>query len=75
MRNPIDILEINELMQKLKDEGYGDIIDCLLENEQLVYTKKGRLNKSSACRELGVKNKELDDVLLKMREILSKDFS
>ncbi len=75
MRNPIDILEINELMQKLKDEGYGEIIDCLLENEQLVYTKKGRLNKSSACRKLGVKNKELDDVLLKMREILAKDFS
>lgn len=71
--NPIDIIENNELIEKLRKHGFGKYIDCLLENEDKVYTKKGRLNKSSTCRELKLKGKQLEDALLEMREILEKD--
>lgn len=72
--NPVVSLEINEIIKKLKDHGYGEIVDCLLENEGKVYTKKGRLNKSSTCREMGWKNKQLDDAIRDMRELLKGDF-
>ena len=71
--NPLDIIEIQELVDKLRKNGHGELVDCLLDNENLVYTKKGRLNKSSACRELGWKNKQLEDALLEMRELLEED--
>ena len=38
--------------------------------ENKAYTKKGRLNKSGACRLLGIKPKELDDFLKKCRDIV-----
>lgn len=72
--NPVLALETNEIIQKLRDSGYGDLVDCLLENEGKVYTKKGRLNKSSTCRQMGWKNKQLDDALRAMKELLSTDF-
>lgn len=73
--NPLLVLENQELIQKLIDHGYGDIVDCLLSNEATVYTKKGRLNKSSTCRELGCKNKDLETAIKKMRELLQKDLA
>ena len=69
-----DLIERQELIQKLRANGYGEIVDALLENETKVYTKKGRLNKSGACRELGLKTKQLEDKLLEMRELLKDDF-
>lgn len=69
----IEFIERQELIQKLRDSGYGDIVDALLENDNKVYTKKGRLNKSGACRELGLKTKQLEDKLLEMRELLKDD--
>lgn len=71
--NPIDILENSELIDKLRRKGYGELVDCLLDNEDKVYTKKGRLNKSSTCREMGIKSKQLEDALMEMREILEED--
>lgn len=71
--NPIDILENNEVIEKLRKKGYGELIDCLLDNEEKVYTKKGRLNKSSTCRKLSWKSKQLEDALVEMKEILEKD--
>jgi hypothetical protein len=71
--NALEIIEIQELVEKLKKNGYGKLVDCLLDNENKVYTKKGRLNKSSTCRELGWKNKQLEDTLLEMRELLEED--
>lgn len=73
--HPIEILETQELIQKLIDKGYGDLIDCLLDNEQTCYTKRSRLNKSATSREMQKKDpswkpKKLDDALLEMREIL-----
>jgi hypothetical protein len=35
-----------------------------------VYTKKGRLNKSGACRILNMKPKELDDFISECRDII-----
>jgi nucleoside-diphosphate-sugar epimerase len=71
--NLIEILERQELIQKLVDKGYGPLIEALLLNETKVYTKKGRLNKSGACRVLGWKPKELEDALNECREILKND--
>lgn len=71
--NLTDQIEKQELLQKLIDKGYGNLIDALLSNEKEVYTKKGRLNKSGACRVLGWKPKELDEALNQCREILKKD--
>lgn len=71
--NPMDIFENNELIEKLRKRGYGKLVDCLLDNEDKVYTKKGRLNKSSTCRELDWKSKDLEDTLAEMREILEED--
>jgi hypothetical protein len=69
-----DLIERQEIIQKLRDNGYGEIVDALVENESKVYTKKGRLNKSGACRELGLKTKQLEDKLLEMKELLKDDF-
>ncbi len=73
--NLIEVLERQELIQKLIDKGYGPLIEALLMNEGKVYTKKGRLNKSGACRVLGWKPKELEDALNECREILRADLS
>jgi len=69
----IEILEQQELIQKLIDKGYGELVDALLMNEGKVYTKKGRLNKSGACRVLGWKTKQLEDALLACREMLDEE--
>ncbi len=69
-----DILEKEELINKLRKHGFGEVIDVILLNEYKIYTKKGRLNKSGACRVLGLKPKQLDDMLIIWREILINDF-
>ena len=69
----IENLERQELIKKLVDNGYGEIVAALLEDEKKVYTKKGRLNKSGACRRLNLKSKQLEDKLAEMRELLKRD--
>jgi hypothetical protein len=69
----IDHIERQELIKKLIDNGYGSIVSALLEDEKKVYTKKGRLNKSGACRKLKIKAKQLEDKLAEMRDLLKKD--
>ena len=66
-------MEKQELIQKLIKNGYGDIVQVLLENENKVYTKKGRLNKSGACRKLKLKTRQLEDKLLEMKNLLKND--
>lgn len=67
----IEILERQEMVQKLTDRGYGQLVDVLLNEES--YTKKGRPNKSSICRQLGWKPKQLDDALEDCKHILMPD--
>lgn len=67
----IEILERQELLQKIEEAGFKSIIETLLLNENKVYTKKGRLNKSGACRILKCKPKDLEDLLKKFREIIN----
>jgi hypothetical protein len=69
----LEELERQELVQKLIENGYGELVEVLLTNEKLVYTKKGRLNKSGACRVLGWKSKQLEDALEECRKILKND--
>jgi hypothetical protein len=71
--NAIETIERTELIQKLISWGYGDLIKTLIDNEGDVYTKKGRLNKSGACRALGWKNKQLEDALAACRQILHEE--
>lgn len=70
----IEEIEIQESLEKLRKNGYGDFIDTFLLNENKVYTKKGRLNKSGACRAMESKPKQLDDVISSCRKLLEKDF-
>lgn len=74
MASPIDILEREELVEKLKQAGHEELIEQLLSNNK-VYTKKGRLNKSGACRAMGWKTKQLEDALAACRDVLSKEFN
>ena len=72
--NQDEIYERKELIDKLSKNGYDNLIEMLLSDEKKIYTKKGRLNKSGACRALGWKPKELEDALEKCREILKMEF-
>jgi hypothetical protein len=71
----LEILEREELIQKLVERGHGDLVNALLMNENKVYTKKGRLNKSGACRVLGWKTKQLEDALEECRQILREELA
>ena len=73
-KNPLELLEREEIIAKLQKAGYGELIEILLSNESKVYTKKGRLNKSGACRVLGWKPKQLEDALVMCKELLSREF-
>jgi len=72
--DPLTNVEIQEVIEKLISNGFGDLVECLHGNENVVYTKKGRLNKSSTCREMGWKNKELEDALRAMKECLEDEY-
>jgi hypothetical protein len=69
-KSMIEVLEREEQLNKLAEAGYAEMIEKLLLNESKVYTKKGRLNKSGACRVLGCKAKQLEDALAHCRELL-----
>lgn len=71
--NTFDQLENQELIQKLIDKGFGNLVDAFLLNDGKVYTKKGRLNKSGACRVLKCKPKDLEDAIKACQELLQKE--
>jgi hypothetical protein len=68
----IDPLELQELWEKLKANGLGELVEGLLSED--VYTEKGRLKKSRACRVLGWKAKELEAALAQARVLLQADW-
>jgi hypothetical protein len=71
--NFVDLIERQEILDILEQSGLGKQIEALLLNESKVYTKKGRLNKSGACRVLGLKPKQLDEFLSKCRHMIKFD--
>lgn len=73
MSDWLKLLEDQELIKKLTRAGHGKLVEALL-NDNRVYTKKGRLNKSGACRALGWKTKQLEDELLACRDLLRREF-
>ena len=73
MTNFVSEIETKELIQKLIKHGHGHIVDAFLLNDTKCYTKKGRLNKSGACRVLDYKPKQLDDSLAMMKKLLEGD--
>jgi hypothetical protein len=70
----VEMLERQELIQKLIDHGHGPLVDAMLSNEGKVYTRKGRLNKSAACRALGWRSARLEKALAECRDILAPEF-
>ena len=72
--DPVRSLEMEEIIQKLKANGFEEYVSCLMDNETECYTKKGRLNKSATIRKLGCKGKQLEDALEGMRELLTEEF-
>jgi hypothetical protein len=73
MANSFEQFENQELIQKLIDNGFGNLVEAFLENDNKMFTKKARLNKSGACRVLKWKPKELEDAILACRELLKQD--
>lgn len=71
---PAQSMEMQEVIAKLKESGFAELVECLLDNENDCYTKKGRLNKSATTRKLGWKSKQLEDALNTMREVLKDEF-
>lgn len=69
----VDNIERQELIQKLIDNGFSEFVEAFLYNEQRCYTKKGRPNKSGACRVLNWKTKQLEDTMAECRKILGVD--
>jgi hypothetical protein len=72
--NPVYAIEMQEIIDKLRNNGYGELLECLLDDDNECYTKRGRLNKSATIRKLGWKSKQLEDALEGMREILNGEF-
>ena len=75
MTDFIKELETKELIDKLIQNGYEDLVNAFLLNDGKCYTKKARLNKSGVCRVLDFKPKQLDDEFVKMRKILEGDLA
>lgn len=71
--NVVEQIERQELIQKLINHGFGDLVEALLLHEPKCYTKKARLNKSGTCRVLGWKPKQLENALAKAKELLDAD--
>ena len=72
-KNFLEVIEKQEILDILEKNGMGKEIETLLLNESKAYTKKGRLNKSGACRILGMKPKELDEFLKQCRDVIKAD--
>jgi hypothetical protein len=68
-----DHIENQELIEKLIQGGYGKLVDAFLLNDAKVYTKKGRLNKSGACRVLKCKPKDLEEAIKACQELLKNE--
>ena len=75
MADFVSDIETKELIAKLIQHGHGHIVDAFLLNDTKCYTKKGRLNKSGACRVLDYKPKQLDDSFAIMKKLLEKDLA
>jgi len=73
-RNFQEVIEQQEIIQKLIDNGFGELVEAFLSNEGEVYTKKGRLNKSGACRVLDWKTSHLEAILRDAKELVKDDF-
>ena len=68
-----ETLERQELIEKLIAHGHGELVDALLSNEKLVYTRGGRLNKSAACRVLGWRSARFENALAECRGVLAPE--
>lgn len=72
-KNMFEVIEQQELLQKLIDAGHGDFVDKILMNETKAFTRGGKMNRSGTCRVLDMKPKQLEEILVSCREILASE--
>jgi len=74
----LSAIEEAELVDTLKKHGFSDVLEALYyenKTDHKVYTKKGRLNKSGACRAMDCKPKDLEETFKLCRKILGDDWN
>jgi len=59
---PSNTIEFDECCARLTQKGLGALVKLMLEDND-VFTKKGRINKSKICRIMSVRPKELEKSL------------
>ena len=72
--NDIERIELNELIDKLREAGLEHLVDTFLIHETECYTKSNRLNKSGACRASGLKPIQLEMLLQEARKVIGDDY-
>ncbi len=78
MLKTLSLIERTELVDALNKGGFDEVLEALYyenKTEHKVYTKKGKLNKSGACRALGCKPKDLEEIFKLCRGILGEDWN
>ncbi len=58
-----------EIFQLIKDSGYGEVLDIIL-NEPMLFSRSGRLKKSRLARILNVKIYHLEMILEDIKNIV-----
>lgn len=66
--DPTDAVEQAELIARLKEAGYANLLDALLDVD--VYTSTGRLNLSGLARKLGIRPSKAAAIVQAARQIL-----
>jgi len=59
----LDTVEQQEIFDKLREKGFGELIDAFLLNERECYTSRGRLKKVGVCRVTGWPIRQLEEQL------------
>ena len=69
----ISQIELDEILNNIREKGpeYTRLVKILIE-EEVVYTNKGRLNKSALSRMMRMKPKELEDLFYNCQKEFSK---
>jgi hypothetical protein len=69
----INRIENKEMIEILRKKGFEQFVDKMLDMENSIYTRKGRLNRSACSRILGISMKDLKELLNEARKALGKD--
>jgi hypothetical protein len=66
-------IEAKEIMDRLRDLGYAEVIDKLLENDDIYHQSSQDFNRAKARRILGLNERKFDELFAKLRGELDDD--